>query len=303
MMRFGIDAGYFSDDKVEAGINAFKQAGSAGIVAGYVQTRAMLEANAEKTDGWGCKHEEATIEGVSCLWTSWPGQEASQPIVWLHGGAYTLFSPRSYRALAARLSQATGRRVLVPDHSLAPEHPYPTALDEVDRVWTSVAAEGGCALGGDSSGGGLALALMQRLAEQGRAGPTAAVLMAPWVDLSLTAASFDANDCVDSCVRSQLRLSALAYAAGLDPATDAGVSPLRGALGGLAPLLLIVGSCDTLLDDSLELAQRVKAAGGSVRLDVAEAMPHVYAVHAAYSPRAQRAFADAAQFLNTAASE
>ena len=121
--------------------------------------------------------------------------------------------------------------------------------------------------------------------------------------LELTAASFDANDRVDSCVRSQLRLSALAYAAGLDPATDAGVSPLRGALGGLAPLLLIVGSCDTLLDDSLELAQRVKAAGGSVRLDVAEAMPHVYAVHAAYSPRAQRAFADAAQFLNTAASE
>ena len=98
---------------------------------------------------------------------AWSG-EGSRPIVWLHGGAYTLLSPSSYCAFAARLSQATGRRVLMPDYSKAPEHPYPKALDEVDRVWASVVvAEGSCALGGDSAGGGLALALMQRLTAQG----------------------------------------------------------------------------------------------------------------------------------------
>ena len=127
--------------------------------------------------------------------------------------------------------------------------------------------------------------------------PPGAVLMAPWCDLSLTAASYAANHACDSVTRNMLRVGARVYSGALDPTTHPGVSPLLGDMAGLPPLLIQVGSCDALLDDSLALAPRVKAAGGTATLDVAHAMPHVYAMIAAVCPRGQQAFEDAARVL------
>ena len=296
MLRAGIDGGLFDDDKVEARLADFEKDGAAGLVTIYAQTRAALDGYAEKTDGWGCTHEEAVVGGVPCLWTSWPGtQPGAAPILWLHGGAFTVHSYTSYKAFAARLSKATSRRVCVPNYRLAPEHAHPAQLDDADRVWSEMG--NGCGLGGDSAGGALALALMQRLVAQKRPTPPAAVLMAPWCDLSLTAASYAANHACDSVTRNMLRVGARVYSGALDPSTHPGVSPLLGDMAGLPPLLIQVGSCDALLDDSLALAQRVKAAGGTVTLDVAHAMPHVYAMIAAVCPRGQQAFEDAARVL------
>lgn len=297
MLRAGIDGGYFDDDKVEARLAAFEKDGAAGIASAYAETRAALDGYAEKTDGWGCTHEEAVVGGVPCLWSSWPGtQSGAAPILWLHGGAFTVHSYTSYRAFAARLSKATSRRVCVPNYRLAPEHPHPAQLEDADSVWSELGV--GCGLGGDSAGGALALALLQRLVEQARPTPAGSVLMAPWCDLSLSTASLAANHACDSVTRNMLRVSARVYSGDLDPTTHPGVSPLLGNVAGLPPLLIQVGSCDVLLDESLALAQRVQAAGGTVTLDVAHAMPHVYAMIAAVSPRGQQAFEDAARFLN-----
>ena len=286
--RTKIDAGDFSDEKVAARIATFRS-DPAQTTKYFVEARAALELFAEKTDGWGCIHQPAEVGGIAGQWTSWPNS-AGPPILWVHGGAFTLYSSNSYRAFAARLSGATGRPVFVCDYRRSPEHPHPAALQDVASCWRALAVPG-AAIGGDSAGG--ALVLMYMLQDTSTIPPARAVLIAPWLDTSCATASAAANERADYVTAGSLRLSGV---------VNGGPNPLTepGKLANLPPLLVMVGSCDVLLDDSLALARSVADAGGNVRLSVAAAMPHAYTAFAAIEPRAQKGIADAAEFFKGA---
>jgi monoterpene epsilon-lactone hydrolase len=208
-----------------------------------------------------------------------PGADPDRVLFYLHGGGYSLGSLQSHGELAARLGRASGMSVLLVDYRLAPEHPFPAALDDALTAWRWLYREqareaGSCAIAGDSAGGGLALALLVTLRGAGEPLPACAVLMSPWADLTSSGASI--HTAPDPLLTPEgLSLLAGNYLAGAD-ATDPLASPLFASLDGLPPLLIQAGTAELLLSDSERLAQVATLAGVDVVLQIAEGMPHVY---------------------------
>jgi monoterpene epsilon-lactone hydrolase len=224
---------------------------------------------------------EVSAGGVRAHWLDAPGTDADRVLLFLHGGGYELGSLRSDGELAARLGRAGGMRVLFPEYRLAPEHPFPAAVDDVRAVWRwlrtdlSVSARS-IAVAGDSAGGGLAMALLVASRDAGEDLPAAAVLMSPTVDLTSSGASMTERVDEDPIsTPTLLRQLASDYLAGADPRTPL-ASPLFAPLSGLPPLLVLVGTADLLLSDSERLAAKAAAAGVDVHLEVGEGLPHVY---------------------------
>jgi epsilon-lactone hydrolase len=219
--------------------------------------------------------------GVPAHWITLPGAAAGRVLLYLHGGGYQLGSVRSHGELAARLGRASGRRVLLPEYRLAPEHPFPAAIDDVLTVWRWLRTAQGLAgsavaVAGDSAGGGLALALMTTLRDAGEDLPAAAVLMSPWTDLSCSGTSMTAREGEDPVLTpDEIREFAATYLADADPRTPL-ASPLFARLDGLPPLLIQVGTAELLLSDSEELATSASAAGVDVTVQLCEGAPHVY---------------------------
>jgi acetyl esterase/lipase len=236
--------------------------------------------------------------GVSALWVT-PKEGAGETVLlYLHGGGYVLGSARSYRATTSGLAVGTGVRVLVPDYRLAPEHPYPAALEDALAVWRWLRSSGVEAsrvvVAGDSAGGGLTLALLRALVEAGEPLPAGAVLLSPWVDLSCAAASHVDNAPYDMLTREGLLEWARFYAGALDLA-DPRVSPLHASPRGLPPLYVQVGGVELFRDAVCQFAERARAEGIPVTLDSYEDMPHVPCGLAAMSPRGREAFDKAVQ--------
>jgi epsilon-lactone hydrolase len=224
---------------------------------------------------------EADAGGVPAHWISLPGTDAGRVLLYLHGGGYQLGSVKSHGELAARLGRASGRRVLLPEYRLAPEHPFPAAVDDVLTVWRWLRTGQGLpasavAVAGDSAGGGLAVALMATLRDAGEDLPAAAVLMSPWTDLSFSGASMTEREAEDPVLTpDEIREFAAIYLAGADPRAPQ-ASPLFARLDGLPPLLIQVGTAELLLSDSEELAASAAAAGVDVTVQLCEGAPHVY---------------------------
>jgi epsilon-lactone hydrolase len=224
---------------------------------------------------------EVSAGGVRAHWLAAPGADADRVLLFLHGGGYELGSLRSDGELAARLGRASRMRVLFPEYRLAPEHPFPAAIDDVRAVWRWLRTDQqlsatSMAVAGDSAGGGLAVALLVATRDAGDALPAAAVLMSPTVDLTSSGASMtDRADEDPISTPTLLRQLASDYLAGADPKTPL-ASPLFASLSGLPPLLVQVGTADLLLSDSERLAQAAAEAGVDVRLEVGEGLPHVY---------------------------
>ena len=224
---------------------------------------------------------EAVAGGVRAHWLDAPGADPRRVLVFLHGGGFQFGSLASDGELAARLGRAAGMRVLFPEYRLAPEHPFPAALDDVRAAWRWLTDEQGLpgyslAVAGDSAGGGLAMSMMVAGRDDGDPLPAAAVLMSPTVDLSSSGASM--TECVDQDpISTPALLAQLAadYLAGADPRTPL-ASPLFAPLAGLPPLLIVVGTADLLLSDSERLAAAAEAVRVSVTLDIGEGLPHVY---------------------------
>jgi monoterpene epsilon-lactone hydrolase len=222
---------------------------------------------------------EVDAGGVPAHWLAAPGTDAGRVLLFLHGGGYELGSLRSDGELAARLGRASGMRVLFPEYRLAPEHPFPAAVDDVLAAWRWLRAGRdlsvrSIAVAGDSAGGGLAVALPVALRDAGQGLPAAAALMSPTVDLTSSGASMTERAGQDPVsTPAMLRQFASGYLAGADPETPL-ASPLFASLAGLPPLLIQVGTADLLLSDSERLAAAAAAAG--VTLQVAEGLPHVY---------------------------
>jgi epsilon-lactone hydrolase len=234
---------------------------------------------------------DVTAGGVPAHWLTAPGADAGRVLLFLHGGGYELGSVRSDGELAARLGRAAGMRVLFPEYRLAPEHPFPAAIDDVLAAWRWLRTDqglpaGSIAVSGASAGGGLGVALLVAVRDAGEPPPAAGVLMSPTVDLTSSGASMTERVDQDPIsTPAMLRQFASAYLAGADPQTPL-ASPLFASLSGLPPLLVQVGTADLLLSDSERLASAAAAAGVDVTLEVGEGLPHVYSSCSA--PQRQR---------------
>lgn len=222
--------------------------------------------------------------------------------MYLHGGGYVVGSARLYRGLAGRLARTTGSAVLVPDYALAPERPFPAAVDDALAAWRALIGAVGkdqrIWLAGDSAGGGLALSLAQQLCMGRDPVPAALALISPWTDLTASGSSVRDNAARDHYLSAHLLTPvAQTYLQGHDP-RDARASPLFGALGRLPPLTVHVCDSEILRDDSLRLVAGVQAAGGSVRLRHFPDLPHVFHAFAPIIPEARQAIEDLAASLS-----
>lgn len=224
---------------------------------------------------------EVSADGVTAHWLDAPGSDPQRVLVFLHGGGFQFGSLRSDGELAARLGRASGMRVLFVEYRLAPEHPFPAAIDDVLAAWRWLRTDqqlsaGSLAIAGDSAGGGLAVALLVATRDAGEALPAAAVLMSPTVDLTSSGDSMVDRVAQDPIsTPALLRQLASDYLAGADPRSPL-ASPLFASLSGFPPLLVQVGTADLLLSDAQRLAKAAADAGVDVRLEVGEGLPHVY---------------------------
>ena len=231
---------------------------------------------------------------VPAAWVEAPGIDPGRAILYLHGGGYVIGSIDTHRELAGRLSQAAAARVLIIDYRLAPEHPYPAAVEDAAAAYRWLLASGGAepartVIAGDSAGGGLTVATMLALREAGDPLPAAGVCLSPWVDMEGMGDSMTAKADVDPMVRFEglARMAGL-YLGGADPRTPL-AAPLYADLSGLPPLLIHVGTAETLLDDATRLSERAEAAGVDVTLETWDDMIHVWHLFAPLLPEGQRA--------------
>jgi acetyl esterase/lipase len=201
----------------------------------------------------------------------------SRVVLHLHGGAFVFGSAASYRNRAMRLSHRLCAEVFVPDYRLAPEHPFPAALDDALVAYQYVRAlrpEAPIFLSGDSAGGGLALSLMLRLRALGARMPAGAILLSPWTDLSASGRSVDENRSKDLWLtRAHLQRWA-SYYVGQTDARAPLLSPVFADLSELAPLLVLVGEHEVLRDDAVRVANAARQAGGDAQLVVGARMQH-----------------------------
>jgi len=239
--------------------------------------------------------------GVSGEWIDAPGADPDRVLLYLHGGGYVIGSPTTHRFLAGRLSAVVGARVLLADYRLAPEHRFPAALDDAVAAYRWLLGLGydpaRLCVAGDSAGGGLGLAALVVLRDEGVALPAALVCCSPWVDLSCAMPSITARHDRD-IVLSERWLTAMAhhYLGGVD-ATTATASPLHADLAGLPPLLVMVGTEEVLYDESAELVARAAAAGVEAEFEVFDDCFHLWIQLAALAPEAEAAIERVAAFL------
>lgn len=220
-------------------------------------------------------------------------------ILYCHGGGYTSGGLGFSKVLASKLTRATGLDVLAFDYRLAPEHPYPAAVEDAQAAWDHLMRLGFGArdvvLAGDSAGGNMALVLCLRLRAEGRMLPGALLLMSPWTDMTCSGESLTERADIDPVLTPEYIYAVReAYAGGLDPAQPE-LSPLLADLAGFPPTLIQVGTHEILFSDAERLAERMKAAGTECRLEVWEGMWHDFQMYPSKS--AAQAMQNAAHFL------
>jgi epsilon-lactone hydrolase len=213
-------------------------------------------------------------------WLQPPGVRTDSAVLYLHGGGYVIGSPRSHRHLVAAIARAAGTAALLLDYRLAPEHPFPAALDDALAAYQWLLGRGlspqRIVVAGDSAGGGLTVATLLAARDRGLPRPAAGVCISPWVDLTCSGTTYATKAAVDPIVtRQAVNMMAQAYAGAGDPKAPL-VSPLYAELRGLPPLLVQVGSDEVLLDDALGLAERARSAAVDVTLEEWPAMIHVW---------------------------
>jgi acetyl esterase/lipase len=275
---------------------------SGAVAAMYREwTRARLNDELNDPEAWGdltaeprgTDYVETDIGGVPAVWVLPKGHDPGAVLLCLHGGGFVGGSIYTHRKMFGHLAKAVGGRALLVDYRLAPAHVFPAQLDDVTAVYRRLLDEGAgrIAVAGDSSGGGLALAMMLRARADGLPLPVAGLLISPWVDMALTGASYETNAATETFFfRDVVAQLAELYLGGTSP-TSPLASPLHADLTGLPPLYLQVGAEETLLDDSRLLAERARAAGVDVRLDVFAQQQHSFQMAAGRAPEADDAIA------------
>jgi acetyl esterase/lipase len=250
------------------------------------------------------RFEPADADGVRAEWVSGPAARRDHAVLYLHGGGYYAGSLKTHRGLAARISLEAAAPVLLADYRLAPENPFPAAVQDAARAYRWLLrngfSAGRLAVAGDSAGGGLAVAAMLEIKASGEPLPAAGVCLSPWFDLAMTGESLRTRASADPIIRpSDLPFVANCYLGKADPRTPT-ASPLYGDLAGLPPILIQVGTDEILLDDSRRFAERAREAAVHVRLDIWEGMIHVWQAYARLVPEARRAIEGIGAFLRAA---
>ena len=250
----------------------------------------------------GTRYEPVDAGGVPCEWIDAPQARPDRVFVFIHGGAYFRGSVAASRATAANIGAAAGARALSVDYRRAPEHVFPAAVDDCLSVYRWLLDSGfrsaRIVIGGISAGGGLTLALLLGARARDWELPGAAVLLSAWTDLTQSGASFETNADADPSV-SKMYLDRFAsmYLAGTNPREPL-ASPLCGNLVGLPPVLLQVGSIETMLDDSTAFAERAEAAGVDVTLECWEGVFHAWHESAHVLPEARQAIQRIGEFFS-----
>ena len=239
--------------------------------------------------------------GVPCEWVTADGVSTDRVLVYLHGGSYSTCSPRTHRRITAALSRETDARALVPDYRLAPENPFPAAIEDAVAVYRWLldggTASGHIAVAGDSAGGGLTIAMLVSARDAGLPMPAAAAVISPWADMEVDSESVRTKAATDVMLDAErLKLNAERYLGGRDR-RDPLASPIYADLTGLPPLLVQVGGREILLDDARKLAEKAKADRVDVTLDVHEEMVHVWHVLAGLCPEGDEGVRGVAAFL------
>ena len=240
--------------------------------------------------------------GVPAEWTITPSADPDRVLIFLHGGGYMAGSLDSHRHVVAEVGREAKVRTLALDYRLAPEHPFPAALDDAVAGYRFVLEQGiapsRIVLAGESAGGGLALATLLRLREAGETLPACVWLSSPWVDLALSGGSLATKAAEDPLLQEPyLAELARAYLNGADP-RDPLISPLYADLQGLPPMLIQVGSAETLLDDAVRLAGAAGSAGVSVTLQIWPAMIHAWHLFYPQLAEGRAALAEAGSFVD-----
>ncbi len=228
----------------------------------------------------GVTVEPTELGGRPAEWLRPHGAPADRAVLYLHGGGYCIGSLGTHRGLAGRLALAADRSVASLDYRLAPEHPFPAAIDDALAAYRQLLDEGYAserlAIGGDSAGGGLTLATLVAARDEGLPLPAAAFALSPWVDLTQTAGSYERFAGLDPMVtKAGLDTMAAAYLGDRD-ATRPLASPLFADLAGLPPVHVEVGAVEALVDDSTRLVDALRAAGGKATLTVWPGLVHVF---------------------------
>ena len=221
-------------------------------------------------------------------------------LLYFHGGGFRIASALAYRSYGSHLAAVLGARVLLVEYRLAPEHKFPKAVDDCFTVWESLLAEGidtgRIVIAGDSAGGGLAASVTMHALADGVL-PAGVICCSPWVDLTITADTYDTNAESDKLFsRTSAEEAAPAYLGGADPMNPI-ASPLFGDWDGAPPLLILVGDAEVLLDDSRKLAEVAKAAGVDVTLSIYPEMPHIWTMSYPAFPEAVEGVTEMAEFV------
>jgi acetyl esterase/lipase len=248
------------------------------------------------------KLEAVDVSGLRGEWSMAPGSDASRVLMFFHGGGYCSGSIVSHRRMVTEAGRAAKVRTLAVAYRLAPEHPFPAAYDDALTAWYFLRNEripaGRISVGGDSAGAGLAVALISRLRQAHEELPACAWLVSPWTDLTMSGSTLTTKDAVDPIIHKQY-LNELADAylpAGIDR-KDPRVSPLYADFKDFSPILIQVGSAETLLDEAIRFAGAAGAADVSVTLEIWPHMIHAWHLWNAHLELGRRALVDAGAFM------
>jgi monoterpene epsilon-lactone hydrolase len=266
------------------------------------EQRAQMEENLTKfrlpTD---VRCESVDAGGVPAEWIAAPNIVAERVICYLHGGGYVIGSINTHRELASRLSRAASARVLILDYRLAPENPFPAAVDDSIAAYHWLLSVGvdpaRLVIAGESAGGGLTVATLVALRDAGESLPAAGICLSPWVDLECMGESIVTKAEIDPVInKDHILMMSKAYLGDTDPCTPL-ASPLYADLTGLPPLLIQVGTAECLFDDAMRLADHARAAGVDVTLEPWDDMIHMWHFFAAMLPEGQQAIDRIGEFV------
>jgi acetyl esterase/lipase len=292
-------------------VSSADQAVMAQVRATVAPNKGMLRGTAARVPFDGIVGSTAAPEGVSFrqdrvggvagFWCEPAGARHGAAILHLHGGWFNFGSAQAYRHLVGHIARGAGAAAFIPDYRLAPEHPFPAALDDVLASYRGLVERGlrNLTVTGDSAGGNLALVLLGRIAASGGMNPAGAVALSPVTDLTMSGKSWDDRAEADPYfVRAQGEELIRAYLQGQE-AADAQASPLFGSYVSLPPVRVLVGNDEVLLDDSWRYVERAVAAGVDARLDVWEGMPHGFIGSVGQLQAADQAMKAIGVFLST----
>jgi len=246
---------------------------------------------------------EAALGGVPTAEITVDGVESRHVVLYFHGGVYVISDAFLAAGLASEVGRRTHAKVISVDYRLAPEHPYPAAVDDALAAYEALLQNGidpsDIVFAGESAGGGLAIATMVNARDHGLALPAAAYVMSPYVDLTLAGATMEAKGDVDPQLSRELLQPRVAdYVQGQDAALGL-ISPVFADLSGLPPLIIQAGSHEVLLDDAVRLAREAATADVEITLEITPGVPHVFQAYSALLDEAVAALDRAGQLLST----